>query len=293
TKAGKPQGGRPFDKSQLFNLLTNVAYLGKVKHKDNVYDGQHEAIVDEDLFNRVARAMKANRSGDGRGSSNKYGALLKGLIRCKACGCAMIHHYASDRTKAGVEKRYRYYVCVRAQKRGWHECPGPSLPAQELEDFVIDQIRSLGTDDALMADSVRGAQDRLRMRVAELETDLEQINRQLVAARGELKNLIDSGTERNGSAARASGLREEIRELTAQQRSLNARIVAMRDRLFDEDELAGALEAFDPMWQALKTNERVRLVQLLVRQVEYDAESETISVTFHAAGEEIAEEAVA
>lgn len=293
TKAGKPQGGRPFDKSQLFNLLTNVAYLGKVKHKDNVYDGQHEAIVDEDLFNRVARAMKANRSGDGRGSSNKYGALLKGLIRCKACGCAMIHHYASDRTKAGVEKRYRYYVCVRAQKRGWHECPGPSLPAQELEDFVIDQIRSLGTDDALMADSVRGAQDRLRMRVAELEIDFEQINRQLVVARGELKNIIDSGTERNGSAARASGLREEVRELTAQQRSLNARIVAMRDRLFDEDELAGALEAFDPMWQALKTNERVRLVQLLVRQVEYDAESETISVTFHAAGEEIAEEAVA
>jgi site-specific DNA recombinase len=290
TKDGRPMGGRPFNKSQMFNLLTNVVYLGKVKHKDDIHDGQHDAIVDEDLFDRVARMLKANRSGAGRGSSNKHGALLKGLVRCKACGCAMIHHYASSRLKSGAVKHYRYYVCTRAQKRGWNECAGPSLPAQDLEQFVVDQIRALGHDDALMAESVRRAQDRLRERVRDLQTTRESLLERLEACRGELREVVDSARDRNGSTARASGLREEIRALSADERRLNARIAAMQDRLLDEDELAGAFEAFDPMWEALTVAEQERFVHLLIRAVEYDAENETISVTFHAADEELVEE---
>ena len=290
TKAGREMGGRPFNKTQLFTLLTNVAYLGKVKHKGDAYDGQHDPIVDAELFDRVGQALKANRSGEGRGSSNKYGALLKGLVRCKACGCTMIHHYASDRKKSGAVKHYRYYVCTRAQKRGWDECPGPSLPAPELEKFVVDQIRSLGRDDALVAESVRRAQDRLRQQADSLDGQRSDLLVQLEAARDQLRELVESGRDRNGSVAKASGLREEIRALGAEERRLAARIAAMRERTLDEDELAGALEAFDPMWEALTTSERERLMHLLVRNVEYDVESETISVTFHAAEDEAREE---
>jgi len=289
TKRGRAMGGRPFNKSLLFNLLTNVAYLGKVKHKEDVYDGLHDAIIDEDLFRRVGRMLNANRTGDGRGSLNKHGALLKGLVRCKACGRSMIHHYASSRQKSGAVKHYRYYVCTRAQKRGWDECPGPSLPAQELEQFVVDQIRSLGRDDALMAESVRGAQVQLRERIEALEVDRSELLGQLESAREELRELVESGRDRNGSGARASALREEIRALSADDRRLTKRIDAMKERMLDEDELAGAFEAFDPMWDALTTTERERLVQLLVRSVEYDAENETVSVSFHAAEDEAME----
>ena len=287
TKRGREMGGRPFNKSLLFNLLTNVAYLGKVKHKEDVYDGQHNAIIDDDLFRRVEQMLKANRSGDGRGSSNKHGALLKGLVRCKACGRSMIHHYASSRLQSGTVKYYRYYVCTRAQKRGWDECPGPSLPAPELEQFVVDQLRSIGSDDAMMAESVRGAQEQLRERVHALNADRSNTIEQLEAARDELRELVDSGHDRNGSGARASGLREEIRVLSAEDRRQTKRITAMQERLLDEDELAGAFEAFDPMWDALTTAERERFVHLLVRSVEYDAENETVSVSFHAAEEEV------
>jgi site-specific DNA recombinase len=248
TKAGRPMGGRPFNKTQLFHLLTNVAYLGKVKHKDDVYDGQHEAIIDEHLFNRVARLLKTNRSGDGRGSGNKHGALLKGLVRCKACGCAMLHHYASSRTKGGAVKHYRYYVCTRAQER----------------------LRE-------KAEALEGRRDAL---LAEMDDHRE-----------ELRGLVESGAERNGSAARAGWLREQIRDLCAAERRLTARVAALRERTLDEDELAGALEAFDPMWEALTTAERERLVHLLVREVEYDAERETVSVTFHAEDDESLQEA--
>ena len=108
-----------------------------------------------------------------------------------------------------------------------------------------------------------------------------------------LRSLVRTScpTSASESAARANGLREQLRALSAELRRLDARLNAMRDRMLDEDELAGALEAFDPMWDALTTAERERLVHLLVRSVEYDAKSETISVTFHAAEDEVQEEA--
>ena len=291
TKAGRAMGGGRFNKSTLFHLLTNVVYLGKVRHKEDIYDGQHDAIVDEDLFREVGKLLTANRTGDGRGSNNKHGALLKGIVRCKSCGRTMIHHYASSKLKCGTMKHYRYYVCTRAQKDGWDRCPQPSLPAQELEDFVVDQIRSLGQDDALLAESVREAQSQLRERIEQLNAERADLLEQLENAREELRELVESGRDRNGSMAHASGLREDIRILTAQDRRLIKRIDAMQERVLDEDELVGAFESFDPMWNALTTIERERFVRLLVASVEYDAENETISMSFHVSEDAIDEEA--
>lgn len=276
TKKGDAKGGSGFEKSTMFKMLTNVTYIGKVRHKTEVYDGLHEAIIDEDVFRRVGETLRENRVKEGKGYSNKHGALLRGLVRCRACGCAMGHHFATD-----GPKRYRYYVCQRAQKRGWKECPGPSLPAFELEKFVIDQLRALGKDDGLVSESVVRAQESLRAQAEAMATARDTARDLLEQRRVDLRGLSEATGERNGSAAHAGGLREEIRRLDAEVRKLDARIKAVNSRVLDEDELSGAIESFDPLWEHLTTVERERMVQLLVRQVEYDAVTESISVTFH------------
>ena len=45
TRKGTTRGGRLFDKNSLYQLLTNVAYAGKVKYKDEVHEGEHEPIA--------------------------------------------------------------------------------------------------------------------------------------------------------------------------------------------------------------------------------------------------------
>lgn len=114
TASGMWRGGAEFDKSALQKVLTNVTYLGKVTYKNEVHEGEHEAIVDEDLFAQVQGLMRRNRNSGGKHSRNKHGALLKGLVRCKACGCAMSHHFATRGAR-----RYRYYVRLhpRAEAR--------------------------------------------------------------------------------------------------------------------------------------------------------------------------------
>jgi len=292
SKNGEPQGGRRFDKAVLHKLLTNPVYVGKVRHHEDLYDGEHEAIVDDTVFREVGELLASNSAKGGRSPCNKHGALLKGLVVCRSCGCGMSHHFATSKNANGGAKRYRYYVCGRAQKEGWSKCLGPSLPADELESFVIGELRSLGEDSGLVRDAVLAAQTTLRERLANLTADRDSLAAEVKDARGELRDIVSEGRDCNGSVAVAAELRERIRDLDARGRRLDARIASMRDRVLDEDELVGALEAFDPLWEQLNTQERERLVHLLVKRVEWDAETETITVAFNAeAGSVIDEEA--
>ena len=111
TRKGKERGGRHFDKSSLFKLLTNIAYIGKIRYKEEVHNGEHEPIVPIDLWDRVQKLLKHNGKTGGVVVRNKFGALLKGLVRCVCCDAAMAPNHT---TKAG-NKPYRYYVCRSAQ----------------------------------------------------------------------------------------------------------------------------------------------------------------------------------
>src|SRR4029077_7665973 len=60
SRKGGPRGGRPFTKPRLYELLTNVLYVGKVRHKQEVHDGEHSAIVERALWDQVQTVMKQN-----------------------------------------------------------------------------------------------------------------------------------------------------------------------------------------------------------------------------------------
>jgi site-specific DNA recombinase len=68
TRKGVERGGKPFTKKSLHKLLTNVTYVGKLRYKDEVHDGEHAAIVDAAVWERVQSLLQRNgRSGGGRG----------------------------------------------------------------------------------------------------------------------------------------------------------------------------------------------------------------------------------
>ena len=145
---GHEHGGLIFTKTTLGQMLGNVVYLGKVRHEDDVYDGQHPAIIDEEVWNDVQAILDRNHRTAGSILRNKYGALLKGLLRCKACDAAMIH---SPVTKGN--RQYRYYVCSHAQKTGYDRCPNPSLSAASIEQAVLNKLKMIHFDCATVARS--------------------------------------------------------------------------------------------------------------------------------------------
>jgi len=280
TRPGHERGGRPFDKCGLRGLLTNVAYLGKVRYKDEVHPGEHEAIVDHDIWQQAQLSLRANGRTGGMHVRNKYGALLKGLLFCKPCGCAMGHTYTLKKGNCA----YRYYVCYTAQKRGWHACPSKSLPAEQIERFVVDQIRGIGRDPALRAAVVAKAAERANEAAAAAARDLRVVERDLQRLGTEIRDVVRDADTDGHAATRLADLNERYRVAEQRRTELKQEPKSNDESVVGAAELEAALVSFDPVWNTLTPNEQAQVLRLLIRRIDYDGAKGTISLSFHDSG---------
>ena len=101
-----------------------------------MHPGEHQALVDRDVFQEVQVALERNAHRRGRERDDP--ALLRGLLYCSACDCPMAYRYAVKK-----QRRYPYYVCRRAIRRGWSACPAPSVPGGAVERFAVERILGL------------------------------------------------------------------------------------------------------------------------------------------------------
>lgn len=102
---GKQTGGKPFARGHLYEILSNPIYIGKIRHKHKVHDGRHEALISDDLWERVQRRLDKNNQGQRTGNSYRRSNLpLLGKLLC-ALGAPFV---ASHSRRKG--RRYDYYV---------------------------------------------------------------------------------------------------------------------------------------------------------------------------------------
>jgi site-specific DNA recombinase len=278
TKQGDHRGGRSFTKNAVYKLLTNVTYIGKIRYKDETHEGEHEAIVPAELFQRVQTQLKANGQSGGTGVRNKHNALLKGLIWCKACGRPMTHSYSCKGSK-----RYRYYVCGTAMQQGWSECPAPSVPAGEIEQFVTDQIRSIGDDERLTEKIMEQIASRSDQQIAHLQSEQKSLHRQLQVDHERLR-AIAANTTNHGRVAGLPELQSRIDAASDRLRETDNALRSLRDQAIDLDDVKRLLSSFDELWQSISPREQVRLTSLLIDRVEFDGVGGNIAITFHETG---------
>ena len=279
TRAGKPRGGKLFDKCGLYGLLTNPIYTGKVKHKDDLFDGEHEPIVPAEQFRKVRAKLQHNGRNGGIEVRNRYGALLKRLLYCKACGRVMAHTFTGRGSK-----RYRYYTCTRAIKSGRAACPSRSLPAGEIERVVVDQIRCIGQDAALLADVLQQGGQHVEAELSRLNVQCRDLERQLTREHAEMRRLAVQGPADGATAARIAELNERIQDGEAHLVELREQKIAAANEQLSEDELKAAFGDFDNIWRVLSPREQAEALRLLIARVDYDAEKSSVSVTFQPSG---------
>jgi hypothetical protein len=106
-------------------------------HKGTSHPGEHDAIVDGETWDKVHAILAENARRRGNITRAQTPALLKGLIFAPG-GHAMT---PSHSRKAG--RLYRYYVATDAIRLGHSDCAVRSVPAAEIEDAVVAQVRHL------------------------------------------------------------------------------------------------------------------------------------------------------
>ncbi|MCM2369435.1 recombinase family protein [Aporhodopirellula aestuarii] len=278
TKKGDHRGGRAFTKNAVYKLLTNVTYIGKIRYKDETHQGEHDGIVPLDLFRRVLNQLKANGQSGGTGVRNKHNALLKGLIWCKACGRPMTHSYSCKGSK-----RYRYYVCGTAMQEGWAKCPAPSVPAGEIERFVVEQIQTIGTDEDMLNQTIEQIESRSNQLRTNLEAERKSLQRQLRNDHEKLR-AIAANVANNGRVAGLPELQARIDSAEDRLKAIASEIQSLEDQAIENTDVRRLLSGFEELWQTIQPREQVRLTALLVDRVDFDGVAGNVGITFHDTG---------
>ena len=268
TREGKVSGGNPFSPNGLHHLLTNPIYIGKVTLKGEVFDGKHDALMDPELFQQVQTMLAKNSVIDGARKRNRHSALLKGLLYCTACDTPFEHTYTKKKNRM-----YRYYTCSHKRREGANTCPSPSLPAGEIEELVISQILSVGTDPNL--------QDMVYSQLADVvEKKSKEHAQQKKTAKQQLTRLhreLESSRQFDASVSMIRLLESKIQDAENLLETLER---ATPPQMPEKREIIVALQNMKTLWPSFNKGEKCAFIKTLIQRVDYDAVEENITLHF-------------
>lgn len=168
-------------------ILSNPVYMGKVRLNGDLFDGIHEAIIDENDWCMASALLERNKAlgkrtyrfrmnTNGRGDN-----LLAGLLFCGDCGARM---YARK-----VSQNKRKYICHSVARTSpamikSDHCTNRLHPytVEELDALVIDEIKKLSVDRKYFDSMVKKCREEpgndlsaIRDRAAEVEKQIDRI----------------------------------------------------------------------------------------------------------------------
>jgi site-specific DNA recombinase len=279
SRKGTVVGDTPFVKTSLHGLLKNATVAGLVRFGGELYPGEHPAVIDPDLWKRVQERLKANGNGDGRATKrSRCPALLAGLLWCAPCGKPMGHTYT-----AKGSRRYRYYRCGNADKRGTDACPSGSLPAAEIERYVVEELGAIGRDEAVVAETVRQARAIAEADVHRLEAERAALEEALCAL-GENIREVGTTAPSGPNALRMTDLQAEAAEMEARMGAVHKQLDEAAAGHLEEADMRAALADFGSLWEAMTPSERARTLHALVERVAFDGQAETVAIIFRPVG---------
>ena len=145
SRKGIKSGGQSFSRGALYELLSNPIYIGEIRHRQERHPGQHESILERDLWEKVQQRLSDQARRDGEPLTQALPSPLAGKVFDEK-GEPL---YTQGAAKAG--RRYRYYISrhlVRGQandgRRGWR------VPARELKRVVTGAVATILDNRASM-----------------------------------------------------------------------------------------------------------------------------------------------
>ncbi len=134
SRKGVYHAGGKFAIAGLKYIFQNPMYIGKVKHHDKIYEGEHEAIIDMATWEAAQKLVAYNRVAKYESRSALHSSF-KGLLRCGYCGHSLMLTYTSKKAK-----RYYYYICYQHEAEAENNCPIVRVPCGDIEKIILHEL---------------------------------------------------------------------------------------------------------------------------------------------------------
>ncbi len=207
---------RPLKKNDVHRMLRGRYCVGKVSWKGEEFDGNHEPLIDTELFERVQELLSSrNQSG---GHYRVHDHYLKGTLYCGECGGRFYYDQVTNRHG----KKYQCFVCRGRQLR---KCAMRHLRIDDVEAKVEDLYIGL----SLPRNQIEEVLTRLRSDIDRLEVERAEI---IATQEARLQRLVSEETK-NAHAYHADAISLEVlkveRDRIAKERADAQRVIAKAD----------------------------------------------------------------
>lgn len=281
-KTGRVTPPRQYRDKDVHSILRNVTYLGKVEFNGELYEGEHEAIVSEELFARVQSVLTSKACGRGRRRGRNPEYLLQGIAWCGLCEKRITTTAGRGRNK----EIYRYYVCSNRGRKGRDGCDHPRLGAEELEQLVVSRVKARCTDPLLRQEIVARMEVGRVDAMAAITSERERIVADEAKLHAEGRNLMDAigsetGTQGKLLAERIGEIEAQLDVLSTERCSLDAQLRGLQNATEQVRATVDILEVFDAVWDEFEAAEKQDLVHLVVKRVVVNEPEGKLDLEFH------------
>jgi len=249
--------------TNVYNVLKNSVYIGKVKFKGQEYDGKHEPIIDKDLFYKVQKLLKSPEREDQKTAPQKTpfraGYVLSSLIYCKRCGArySANHGYYKCYSRAKSDKKYIIDP----------NCKNDNWKIEDLDQIIMDEIKMLAYNPVYLNNlfekqTIKAHQDGgILKRIKDIDN---QISRLL-----DLYQIKNSPI--NQIAPRIDALQNEKEKL---EKILNEE--TLNDSI-DKSDFMNWIKSSEMVFSSGSIEEKRMFISYLIKSIEVDGKSIAIN----------------
>lgn len=232
------------DESMVETRILSITNTGKVPYKDEVYDGQHEAVVSDELYEEILRVNKVR-------SREKYERhyLLSGKVFCGHCGAKyryqkwgkrlIMYCYSQQKSKP------RYIKDPNCNNKRWDTF--------EVEDAVLEELFKMSLDLDLFKKTFNIATVNVKN---EYKQRLEEITKQI----NNLLNNIASGIA-------VEETNKKINELEKEKETIEEKLIESEQKEKDNKVSLNMIKNLKATWFDMDFDEQRRIIEHLIDKV--------------------------
>jgi site-specific DNA recombinase len=151
-----------------------------------VHPAGHDPIIDPELFDRVQALLKERGENYPLRAANSTTYLLTSLMRCGRCG----HGFVGTAAHGKGGTTYRYYSCFARQRHGTARCDQERIPADALEQAVVQEALAALDDGSIFEEAAQRALAGWRDSHPETERELRAIEKRVEQRRKALDRYL-------------------------------------------------------------------------------------------------------
>ena len=183
--------GNLWRKQTIAKIIKNPFYKGMISYSGEINKGNHEAVVDEELWSKANRIISANLPGHRFLKTQlDYSHLLKGILFCGKCGS----YFVSTHARGKMGNKFYYYECSRArQKLG---CDTKRISATSFDRAVIDFLGRASKDPNIIVNAIGDAIKESSAHLDRYDKEIRQLKKKLDKAKDSADKLINLAIEK-------------------------------------------------------------------------------------------------